>query len=46
LNGKEGLSDEGDGTVIKTIEYKVKAYRDWLKDKKDCMETYSQMIER
>ncbi len=45
-NGKEGLNDEGDGTDIKTIEDKVKAYRDWLTSKNDCMETYSQMLEQ
>ncbi|ETR68262.1 MAG: hypothetical protein OMM_04660 [Candidatus Magnetoglobus multicellularis str. Araruama] len=45
-NGKEGLNDEGDGTDIKTIENKVKVYRDWLANKKDCMETYSKMLEQ
>jgi hypothetical protein len=45
-NGKEGLNDEGDGTDIKTIEDKVKVYRDWLANKKDCMETYSKMLEQ
>ena len=45
-NGKEGLNDEVDGTDIKTIEDKVKVYRDWLANKKDCMETYSKMLEQ
>jgi len=44
--GKNGLTDDGDETDIKTIERKVTEFRDWLVSDEKRKETYLKMIEQ
>jgi hypothetical protein len=44
--GKNGLNDEGDETDIKTLEKKVRDFRDWLVSDEKRKKTYTKMIEQ
>jgi len=44
-SGEKGLNDEGDSDV-KTIEKKVKKFKQWLEDDKDRKKTYAKMIKQ